>query len=278
MTGATVCWFIFIPLATSLWVNPAVTRALMSSRRRLELGFRSVGAGGIILPEPDGAAVRLTIKAHGMNGTLDVFFRVIGAEAPADHGYALFGAISRILETEDDRWMHGNPHVGLHTIRGANLGNGRRLIGSGARFGLRLPSELLPRSLKLAGKCIDLDGCKLRVGVGEIRALVPAATLHCRIATTKNGDDPARFDGQIARQRASLGIRGNVMRAPESAARSDRRDPSRRILRVKGKRIVGHALLATELTTEESILLQKRGLGGRRRMGCGVFVPVTGRP
>ena len=90
--------------------------------------------------------------------------------------------------------MHGNPHIGLHTIRGVRLGNGRRLIGPNARFGLRLPSDLLPRSLKLAGKSFDLD-CKLRVGVSETRALVPAATLHCRIAT-KNGDDPVRFDAE----------------------------------------------------------------------------------
>ena len=209
-----------------------------------------------------------------MNLTLDVFFRVVGAQAPADHGYALFGALSRILETEDDRWLHGNPHVGLHTIRGVNLGNGRRSVGPDARFGLRLPSDLLPRSLKLAGKSLDLDGCKLRVGVGQARALTPAATLHCRVATTRNGDDPARFDAEIARQAAALGIRGKIFRTPAGAARRDGRDPSRRIVRVKGKRIVGYAVMATGLTNEESILLQEHGIGGRRRMGCGVFVPL----
>ena len=210
-----------------------------------------------------------------MNPTLDILFRVTGAEIPADHGYALFSATSRILETEEDRWMHDNAHIGLHTIRGASLGNGRRLLGPNARLGLRLPSDLLPRSLKLAGKSLDLDGCKLRVGVSETRALVPAPSLHCRIATTRNGNDPARFDAEIARQSAALGIRGKVFRAPEGVGRGDGRDPSRRIVRVKGKRIVGYAVLATELTAEESILLQERGLGGRRRMGCGVFVPVV---
>ena len=213
-----------------------------------------------------------------MNQPLDVFFHVVGAKVPADHGYALFGALSRILEAEGDRWLHGNPHVGLHTILGVNLGAGWRSVGPDARFGLRLPSDLLPRSLKLAGKSLDLDGCKLRVGVGETRALTPAATLRCRIATTRNGDDPARFDAEIARQMATLGIRGRVFRAPSGAARRDGRDPSRRIVRVKGRRIVGHAVLATELTAGESILLQERGLGGRRRMGCGVFVPVIKRP
>ena len=170
--------------------------------------------------------------------------------------------------------MHGNPHIGLHTIRGSDLGNGRRLIGGNARLGLRLPSDLLPQSLKLAGKNIDLDGCKLRIGVGEARALVPAATLHCRIATTKNGQDPARFDAEIARQLAALDIRGRVFRVPQGSRESSGRDPSRRVVRVRGKRIVGYAMLATELTAQESIRLQERGLGGRRRMGCGVFCGV----
>ena len=216
-------------------------------------------------------------KVYVMNPTLDILFRVTGAEVPTDHGYALFSALSRILETEEDRWMHGNVHIGLHTIRGASLGNGRRLVGPNARLGLRLPADLLPRSLKLAGKSLDLDGCKLRVGVSETRALVPAPALHCRIVTTRNGDDPARFDAEIVRQSAALGIFGNVFRVPENAGRTNGpRDPSRRIVRVKGKRIVGYAILATELTAEESILLQERGLGGRRRMGCGGFCAGEG--
>ena len=208
-----------------------------------------------------------------MNPTLDILFRVIGTEVPADHGYALYGALSRILETEEDQWMHGNPHIGLHTIRGAYLGNGRRLIGPNGRLGLRLPSDLLPRSLKLAGKSLNLEGCKLRVGVSETRALVPAASLYSLIVTTKNGDVPARFDAEIARQSAVLGIRGRVFRVPQSTTESGGRDPSRRIVRIKDKRIVGYSVLATELTAEESIQLQERGLGGRRRMGCGVFLP-----
>lgn len=210
-----------------------------------------------------------------MNPTLDVLFRIIGPEAPADHGYALFGALSRILETESDRWMHGNPQIGLHTIRGVRLGAGRQLVGPDARLGLRLPSDLLPRSLKLAGKSIGLDGCKLRIGTSQTRALVPAATLHCRVVTTRNGNDPARFDAEIARQLAALGIRGRVLRVPQNAQPPGGRDPSRRIFRLKDKRIVGYSMLATELTAEESIRLQERGLGGRRRMGCGVFVATT---
>ena len=211
-----------------------------------------------------------------MSPVQDILFRVIGKEVPTDHGYPLFSALSRILETENDRWMHGNPHVGLHTIRGVHVPNGRWMIGDKSRLGLRLPSDLLPRSLKLAGKSIDLDGCKLRIGVGETRTLIPAETLYCRIVTTKNGEDPARFDAEITRQLAALGIGGKVFRVPKGTRGSHGRDPSRRIVQVKGKRIVGYSVLAMKLTMKESIRLQECGLGGRRRMGCGVFVPVRG--
>jgi hypothetical protein len=43
-----------------------------------------------------------------MTRILDILFRVIGTEVSADHGYALFGALSRILESDCDRWLHGN--------------------------------------------------------------------------------------------------------------------------------------------------------------------------
>ena len=38
--------------------------------------------------------------------------------------------------------------------------------------------------------------------------------------------------------------------------------------------MIGYALRVFGLTAEESIRLQEEGLGGRRRMGCGVFLPI----
>jgi CRISPR-associated protein Cas6 len=50
--------------------------------------------------------------------------------------------------------------------------------------------------------------------------------------------------------------------------------PLRRVLDVKGRKIVGYAMQVAGLTAEESIRLQEEGLGGRRRMGCGLFMPL----
>ena len=142
----------------------------------------------------------------------------------------------------------------------------------------------MPRALKLAGKSLDLDGCKLRVGVSDTRALIPAATLHCRVVTTKNGDDPARFDAEIARQLATLDIRGRVFRVPRSTRPSvDRlvgaprasRDPSRRIFRVKDKQIVGYSR-AGDGTDCRRVYAVGRNAASAADAGwaVGVFVPV----
>lgn len=126
---------------------------------------------------------------------------------------------------------------------------------------MRLPVELIPSFLPLAGKSLQLGEDKLRLGIPQPHALQPVPNLYAHLVTTKNGQDEARFDEEIARQLAALGIQGKAQRGP------------RRTFRIKDKRVVAHTLLVTELTAEESIRLQEAGLGGRRKLGCGVFLP-----
>ena len=42
---------------------------------------------------------------------------------------------------------------------------------------------------------------------------------------------------------------------------------------IRDKEIVGFEVLLEGLTAEESLTVQKMGLGGRRHMGCGIFAP-----
>lgn len=192
---------------------------------------------------------------------VDLLFRVQGKQVPVDHGYALYSAISRIVETESDqKWLHEADNIGLLPIRGHYAGNGKLLLNQHAQFGLRLPAALISKALHLAGKRLDINGDVLRVGTTLTRALIPATTLYSHTVTTKNGEDEQRFDAEIERQLAALGIQGKPQRGP------------RRIVIIKDKKIAGYSLLVSELTAEESIRLQENGLGGRRKMGCGVFV------
>jgi CRISPR-associated protein Cas6 len=195
---------------------------------------------------------------------VDIFFGVRGSCVSADHGYALYGAAARILEAREDAWFHQLDQVGLHLLRGAYDRRGRLLLGPRARFGLRLSAELIPKVLALAGKRLIIGGDTLRVGVPHVQALRPAPVLAARFVTTRNGQDEARFDREIARQLSELGITASAIRG------------RRRIVRIKDKTVVGYGVRIAGLSAEESLRLQEHGLGGRRKMGCGVFVPVRG--
>jgi CRISPR-associated protein Cas6 len=157
-------------------------------------------------------------------------------------------------------------NVGLIPIRGTPSGDHRLILDRNARFGLRLPVDEIPRALVLAGRRLRVGDATIRAGTTSAHALKPAATLYARIVTTRNGEDPSRFDAEVARQLAALDIRGRVVRG------------DRRIVRIHDRKVVGHELLVTELGPDESIRLQEHGLGGRRKVGCGVFVTPASTP
>jgi hypothetical protein len=48
-----------------------------------------------------------------MSLLLDIFFGVQGKGVSADHGYALYGAVARVLETPEDAWLHQLDEVGF---------------------------------------------------------------------------------------------------------------------------------------------------------------------
>jgi CRISPR-associated protein Cas6 len=192
---------------------------------------------------------------------IDLHFPLQGREVPLDHGYPLFAALSHLLEAPGAPWLHDSEAIAIHPIRGHYAGPGRLALAPHSRLTIRLPAGLLPHFLPLAGKAIQLGDERLRIGIPQPAALTPAPNLYAHRVTTKNGQDEARFDDEIARQLAALGVQGRPQRGP------------RRTFRVKEKRVIAHTLLVTELTAEESIRLQEAGLGGRRKLGCGVFEP-----
>jgi len=185
---------------------------------------------------------------------VDLIFRLMGQTLPVDHGYPLFSAVSRLLPE-----FHADQAAGMGLVRGHFVGNGLLRISARTSLTLRIPISCIPLYLGLAGKGLDLMGHKLQVGVPNTRALIPATTLYAHLVTTKNGNDQGRFQEEVSRQLAALGISGNPALG------------RRRTFQVHGKQVVGYSLLVSELTAEESIILQEEGLGGRRKMGCGFF-------
>lgn len=206
---------------------------------------------------------------------VDLAFPLRGDSIPADHGYALFGAISRHLPL-----IHANPNAGIHPIQGRLVGDRRLALTSSSRLTLRLPAAQISEIICLAGKSLDLDGSRCLVGVPSVHHLIPVASLHCQLATIRGFTEPGAFLEAAQRQLNLLEIKVSpslVLRQTDRSheGRSDGRGGGviRRTLHIQGREIVGFALRVEHLLAEESIRLQEAGIGGRRRFGCGIFVP-----
>ncbi len=188
--------------------------------------------------------------------SIDLAFRLTGSAVPVDHGYALYSALSRILPE-----IHTAKDIGVQPIRGVYSGNGTLHLADFSRLILRLPDEQIQPYLKLAGKRLAVDNHPLSVGVPEVRTLRPVTRLRARLVTIKGFLKEDEFLAATKRQLEQLGISGQAHIG------------ARRTFRVRDKQVVGFEMGVTQLTAEESLTLQEQGLGGRRKMGCGVFVP-----
>lgn len=199
---------------------------------------------------------------------IDLAFQLVGSTIPLDHGYALFAALCRIIPE-----LHGNRRLGVHPIRGRQVAPGVLALVDGSRLRLRIPSEEIAPYLAVAGRELVLGDHRVRVGIPRVESLIPAASLAARLVTFKNALTP---ESSIEHMRGALaGLAIDAAPQLVLASQGPRTgQPLRRVLRVKDKRIVGYAVRVQGLTAEASITLQEHGLGGRRRMGCGVFVPV----
>lgn len=218
---------------------------------------------------------------------VDVAFPVLGKQIPADHGYALYGAVSRVIplihvpeEPEGQCVGHTQlwPEVGIQTINAHPCGGCMLEIRPNSKLRFRIPSDRIDTLLPLAGMELEIDGAKFRLGAPKIEPLVPAVRLRSRIVIIKGFVDAAPFLAAVTRQLHALGIAGR----PGIPYRKDAPPPGgskspfvRRTVRIRDKVVVGYAVEVDELTAEESIRLQEVGVGGRRRFGCGLFVPVN---
>jgi CRISPR-associated protein Cas6 len=139
-----------------------------------------------------------------------------------------------------------------------------------SRLRIRLAPEDLVSYIGLAGSELELDGFSLQVGIPRVEQLVPATSLSSRLVTIKGMQDLEAFRAAVRRQLKAM----DVAAEPLLEGAPDAGGPARRVFRIKDRRVVGFSLRVQGLTAEESIRLQEQGIGGRRRMGCGLFVPV----
>lgn len=199
---------------------------------------------------------------------VDLVFPIICHQAiPADHGYLVYSALSRLLPD-----THQADGFGIHPIAGRQLdGRTLQLIGA-SRLAIRVDAYQIARFLPLAGKPLHLLDRLLRLGVPQIRPLIPAAALRSRLVTIKL-TDAVGMECEAARATFQAAI-GRKLQELEISAAAQATLLKRRTVRIRDKEVFGYEVLIEGLAGDESLRLQERGLGGRRHMGCGIFVPM----
>lgn len=210
---------------------------------------------------------------------LDLEFFLQGDVLDVDHGYYLHSALSEIVPSHHHPEKRGN--TGVHPIYGIYRGERKISLQKNSRLILRLEVEKIPEYLVLCGRTLSVGSHFLTVGMPASRNLTPAPILKSRMVTIKGFTEPEEFLHAAQRQLTDLNILGTPHLVPRkntasAEGKTDNREKSpfvKRTLNVKGKNIVGFALTVSNLTAEESLRIQMQGLGGRRAMGCGIFVP-----
>jgi len=201
---------------------------------------------------------------------IELAFPVLGRDLPEDNAYQLYSAISRALEG------HLPDGVALSSITGSPAGDWRLRIDRTTRLRIRLPADRISGLLALAGQSLEVGGHVVALGVPRVHALEPAPSLRSRLVTIKGFLEPEPFLGAARRQLSALRVNGEVT-IPFITAGPRQGQLRRRVIRIKERIIVGFALQVDQLSMADSLTLLARGLGGRRHMGCGIFVPARER-
>ncbi len=186
---------------------------------------------------------------------VDVAFPLAGERVPLDHGYALFGALCRVLGD-----LHGADWLAVHPLRGVDRRDGTLgLQPHNLALRLRIEPAAIPKILPIAGKELDIDGRRVLVGISRVFALEPSPALTTRMVVIKKFMEEAGFRDAVERHLGELGVRAEVALG------------RRRVLNVAGDTVVGFGVTLRGMSDEHSLTVQHAGLGGRQRFGCGVF-------
>jgi len=196
---------------------------------------------------------------------VDAVFAIACPTLPVDHAYALQQAIQEALP-----WFAQEPHAGLHTVHGAASGSGwMRPEGADAllqlphraKLALRLPAHRAQQAAALVGRTLQVAGWPLRVEKMALRPLSRITTLFSRCVVLAAPDEAA-FVSAATVDLGALGIRAERMVCGRVTP-----------VATPERTYQGRSLMLAGLALEQSLLLQRSGLGAGRKFGCGLFIP-----
>ena len=190
------------------------------------------------------------------SAVIDIYFDLQGTMLPRDHGYPLFLELSRLLP-----WLAGEELAGVHHIHGAETGKDDLLIlNRRAKLVVRIPASRESDLLALTGRTLEIGGFKLTIGKGNAKPLARHTPIYAHCVTTGSVDEE-EFTRDIIRMLDELKITTRFICGKRQT-----------ITAAEGE-VHGYSLLLHDLPIEHSMQVLQRGMGGNRKIGCGIFIP-----
>jgi CRISPR-associated protein Cas6 len=197
---------------------------------------------------------------------VDLSFSITCRALPVDHAYALAEAVRGVLP-----WLDEEQGAGVHPIHVAESGNGwmrpqgaeeMLYLSRRTKLVLRVPQHRLEDGKTLSGRSLEVAGQTLDVGAASVRLLSDITTVFSRYVVSPPGLDEEAFLAEAVAELKAMGIQPRKMlcgiektiATPEGELRT-------------------RSLMLADLSVEESVELQRQGLGTHRWLGCGLFIP-----
>jgi CRISPR-associated protein Cas6 len=198
---------------------------------------------------------------------IDLRFRVIGDSVPKNNAYLVFAAASKALGGE-----HLPNDIGVFPLTGMTSGN-RMLITENSAIGFRCSPERIPLLLGLCGQQLAIGNHEVTVGTSSVYPIKTSPSMFARMVTFKDALEESAFLERANYKLKEKGIKGTAT-IPRWHFRPTSSLPQQRVVEIQGKRIVGFSVRVDGLSESDAARLIDAGMGGRRHMGCGLFIPA----
>ncbi|MBD2346029.1 type I-MYXAN CRISPR-associated protein Cas6/Cmx6 [Anabaena subtropica] len=201
---------------------------------------------------------------------LDLTFKLRGAPIPLDNGYITYAALSRTCPP-----LHELKNIGIHPIAGIPTRNNLLELTAQSRLKIRIHHQQIPLIYPyLAGQAFHIGQNSYQLDIPDYKPLISSESVYSRLVIIKGFQDTTNFIEAVQRQLDNIGIQGKI----ELLTRQDGTPQKRQLtINKEGKQfeIRGFGVKISELNPEDSLTLQEQGIGGKRKMMCGIFVPAT---
>ncbi len=201
---------------------------------------------------------------------VDLAFEMKCRSLPVDHAYALSDAIHQALP-----WFADEVDAGLHLIHVAESGNGWirpedpenevLYVSRRTKLTLRLPKHRIGDAENLIGQQLDIDGHPLELTKSTTKLLQALPTLFARYVMSSEQESEMEFMERMA----------ELIKAFDIPVRKMMPGRSHRFQTPDGE-IYTRSLMLADLSNEDAVTLQQKGIGEGRKIGCGLFVPHKG--